>query len=120
PGFALGGGVVLAPFAAGEAPQPPPFPLLAALPGEGGTASALLAAAVVPATGALVTAWFLARSAAPVRADRETALGWRDTAVAALLAAVLLGAGAGVLARLAGGPLGSGALAEFGPDPWLT
>ncbi|WP_338316348.1 DUF6350 family protein, partial [Streptomyces bohaiensis] len=120
-GFTVGGGVWLAPLATGgDDPRLPPFPLLAALPGEGGAPLTLALAALVPLTAISVTAFFLGRAAVPVRADRTTATSAADTACAALLAAALLGLGTGVLALLAGGALGTGGLAEFGPAPWLT
>ncbi|NJQ08789.1 cell division protein PerM, partial [Streptomyces lonarensis] len=119
PGFTVGGGVALAPLASGgDDPRLPPFPLLAALPGEGGTPLTLGLAALVPLTAVAVTAVFLGRATVPVRADRTTATSAGDTACAAVLAAALLGLGAGVLALLAGGAMGTGDLAEFGPVPW--
>ncbi|WP_258038699.1 DUF6350 family protein, partial [Streptomyces sp. SM12] len=120
PGFTVGGGVVLSPLAAGTDTQLPPFPLLAALPGDGRTLTTVLLAALVPLAGIVVTATFLGRSAVPVRADRTTATTARGTACAALIAAALLGTGMALLALLAGGPIGTGDLAAFGPQPWLT
>nr|WP_245241226.1 DUF6350 family protein [Streptomyces spiramenti] len=121
PGFTVGGGVALAPLATGtDDPRLPPFPLLAALPGEGGAPLTLALSALVPLAAVSVTAFFLGRAAVPVRADRDTATSAGDTACAAGLAAALLGLGAAVLALLAGGAMGTGDLAEFGPSPWLT
>lgn len=43
-----------------------------------------------------------------------------ETALTAALAAVGCGVGTAALAAAAGGPMGTGALAEFGPVWWLT
>ncbi|WP_165986579.1 DUF6350 family protein [Streptomyces sp. YIM 98790] len=119
PGFALGTGALVAPLApapalpgGGSSDRVPAFPLLAAVPAEG----LLVTAVAVPLAGALVVAWFVARTAVPVRAARQAATGPLATAVAVLLAALLAGAGMMLLATLAGGPLGTGNLAVFGPD----
>jgi hypothetical protein len=97
PGFALG-------VPAGDLPA---LPLLAAVPEAPPAAGALVA---VPVAGGLAAAWLAARDAG----------SWWRAALAALLAAPCAGAVLGILALLAGGPLGTAALAEFGPDPWLT
>lgn len=123
PGFALGVGSVVAPFGVTGDPRLPPFPLLVVPPMETAHAGApwtWALTAVVPAAGALVTSWCAARVAVPVRGQRTTATGWWGTAVTTLLAAGGAGAGLGLLAALAGGPLGTAALAELGPDPWRT
>ncbi|MCE7078705.1 DUF6350 family protein [Streptomyces sp. ST2-7A] len=136
PGFALGGGTLtLGPLPAlvagrtigpitvpvpGDPPPLPAFPLLAALPGPGPAGPVELAAATaVPLVGGVLTGVVLGRAAVPRRSDRATAAGAGDTVLAALAASVTLGALLAVAAGLAGGPVGVGRLAEFGPSaPW--
>jgi hypothetical protein len=104
PGFALGTGAVATPLAV------PVFPLLAALPAAGRGSWPHWAAVVVPVAAGVVAARFTVRKAA--------VWGVRETLVTASAAAVLCGAGAAALAAAAGGPLGAGRLAEFGPVWW--
>ncbi|MFF8830514.1 DUF6350 family protein [Streptomyces sp. NPDC015131] len=117
PGFALGTGAVATPLGVTGAAGLPPFPLLAAVPADGRGTWLHWTAAVVPVAAAAAigrcAGW---RTRAPGARD----LGLRDTAVAALLAAALTGAAVAVLAAAAGGPLGTGRLAEFGPVWWRT
>ncbi|MGW0881807.1 cell division protein PerM [Streptomyces sp. NPDC002671] len=131
PGFALGAGHLVHPLASDPAPLLPPFPLLAAVP-EPGTGSLLnWAAGLVPVAAGVTAGWFVARRATgrpqsgsvgrpePV----ESAPGrWSAgcTAGAVLLTAILCAAFLALLAELAGGPLGVGALARFGPVWWQT
>ncbi|MFI6108213.1 DUF6350 family protein [Streptomyces sp. NPDC051310] len=110
PGFALGTGAVATPLAVAGDPAVPVFPLLAALPAAGRGSWPHWAAVVVPVAAGVVAARFTVRKAA-VR-------GVRETLVTASAAAVLCGAGAAALAAAAGGPLGAGRLAEFGPVWW--
>ncbi|MEV8113714.1 DUF6350 family protein [Streptomyces xiamenensis] len=121
PGFTLGAGSVIAPLGLagtgteGAEPRLPAFPLLAMAPGGVGDGWAVWAtAAVVPVVGVGVLAWFTARGAV------RSGSGPAATALTALLAALGCGLTLGGLAALAGGPLGTLALAEFGPDPVLT
>ncbi|MEU7280265.1 DUF6350 family protein [Streptomyces sp. NPDC045431] len=109
-GFALGTGAVATPLALTGDPAVPLFPLLAAVPGEGRGTWPHWAAAAVPAMAGLVVAWFAGRA--------ESLRSVRDTVLAACAAAALCGAGAAVLGAAAGGPLGAGRLAEFGPVGW--
>ncbi|MFD9293194.1 DUF6350 family protein [Streptomyces sp. NPDC060030] len=120
PGFALGTSSLATPLAFTGPPALPDFPLLAAVPSHGPGTGANWAAAAVPAVAGLVVARFVARGAAPVRGMREEAWGQGRTALVAGLAALGCGAGAAVLASVSGGPLGTGALAEFGPVWWLV
>ncbi|WP_326598662.1 cell division protein PerM [Streptomyces sp. NBC_01803] len=120
PGFTVGGGTAVAPLGVSGAPDLPPFPLFAVLPAQTPQGPALWTAALVPAAGVAATAWFAARAAVPVRGERVTASGRQGTALTVLLAACGTGVALGLLATLAGGPLGSGALAEFGPDGLLV
>ncbi|MFJ8446939.1 DUF6350 family protein [[Kitasatospora] papulosa] len=120
PGFALGASSVATPLAFTGPPALPDFPLLAAVPSHGPGTGANWAAVAVPAVAGLVVARFVARGAVPVRGMREETWGQGRTALVAGLAAVGCGAGAAVLASASGGPLGTGALAEFGPVWWLV
>ncbi|MFE4690285.1 DUF6350 family protein [Streptomyces sp. NPDC056749] len=120
PGFALGASSTATPFAFTGPPALPDFPLLAAAPSHGPGTGANWAAAAVPAVAGLVVARFVARGAVPVRGTREETWGQGRTALVAGVAAVGCGVGAAVLASVSGGPLGTGALAEFGPVWWLV
>lgn len=120
PGFALGTASTATPFAFTGPPALPEFPLLAAVPSHGPGTAVNWAAVAVPAVAALAVARFTARGAAPVRGGREEAWSQGHTALVAGLAAACCGAGAAALAAASGGPLGTGALAEFGPVWWLV
>nr|WP_262347070.1 DUF6350 family protein [Streptomyces sp. QL37] len=120
PGFALGTESVVTPLAFTGPPALPDFPLLAAVPSHGPGTVANWAAVAVPSVAALAVARFVARGAVPERGAREEAWGQARTALVAGLAALGCGAGAAVLAAVSGGPLGTGALAEFGPVWWLV
>ncbi|MCS0637087.1 DUF6350 family protein [Streptomyces sp. LP05-1] len=110
PGFAVGTGALATPLAVTGTPALPVLPLLAAVPDPGRGSWPHWAAAVVP----------VAAGAAVARRSARTATGWtaRGTALVAGLAAVLCGCVVAVLAAVAGGPLGTGRLAEFGPVWW--
>lgn len=120
PGFALGTASTVTPVAFTGRPVVPDFPLLAALPAQGQGAPLNWAAAAVPVAAALTVAWFTVRRAAPAHGVREDAWSLRETALTAGLGAAGCGIGAALLAAAAGGPLGTRALAEFGPVWWLT
>ncbi|MFD9836933.1 DUF6350 family protein [[Kitasatospora] papulosa] len=120
PGFALGASSMATPLAFTGPPALPDFPLLAAVPSHGAGTGANWAATAVPAVAGLVVARFVARGAVPVRERREETWGQGRTALVAGVAAVGCGIGAAVLASASGGPLGTGALAEFGPVWWLV
>jgi uncharacterized protein DUF6350 len=111
PGFVLGAGHVVGPLSSGPAPTLPPFPLLAAVPEAGAGGPAHWAAGAVPVVAGAVVGWFVGRAAGS---------GWsrRRTGGAVLRAAVLCAAAVAVLTALAGGPLGVGVLARFGPVWW--
>ncbi|GAA5059112.1 cell division protein PerM [Streptomyces similanensis] len=122
PGFALGPGQV-GPLASAPLPSLPPFPLLAAVPDAGPGTALNWAATVVPAAAGLTIGWFVAGAA--VRETREPGAkggprvwSWRRTAGGAALACVVCALVLGVLAELAGGPLGNAALDRFGPAGW--
>jgi hypothetical protein len=72
--------------------------------------------AVLPLLAGVVIGVRVARRAAAAR----TPWPWPRTAVLAALACVLCGAALVALAELAGGPLGRGTLASFGPVGWRT
>ncbi|MFJ8850210.1 DUF6350 family protein [Streptomyces sp. NPDC102437] len=120
PGFALGTASTVTPLAFSGRPALPGFPLLAALPAAGPGTALNWSAAAVPVAAGMTIAWFTVRRAAPAHAAPEGAWSLRETALTAALAAVGCGAGTAVLAAAAGGPLGTRALAEFGPVWWLT
>ncbi|MEU6554025.1 DUF6350 family protein [Streptomyces sp. NPDC046915] len=113
PGFALGAGHPVDPFASHPAPLLPPFPLLAAVPDAALTMPWNWAARAVPVAAGVTVACFAARAG-------ERRARWTPARAAgtALLAAVLCGAVFALLAKLAGGPLGVAALARFGPVWW--
>ncbi|MFD9853816.1 DUF6350 family protein [[Kitasatospora] papulosa] len=120
PGFALGASSMATPLAFTGPPALPDFPLLAAVPSHGPGTGANWAATAVPAVAGLVVARFVARGAVPVRERREETWGQGRTALVTGVAAVGCGISAAVLASASGGPLGTGALAEFGPVWWLV
>ncbi|MFI2778267.1 cell division protein PerM [Streptomyces sp. ALB3] len=120
PGFAVGTASMATPLAFTGPPALPDFPLLAAVPSHGPGTPANWAAAAVPVVAAVVLGRVVARGAAPVRGSREEAWGQGRTALVAALAAVGCGTGAAALAAVSGGPLGTGALAEFGPVWWMV
>ncbi|MFD0373251.1 DUF6350 family protein [Streptomyces sp. NPDC127114] len=112
PGFLLGTGALVTPLGFTGTPAVPDFPLLAGLPGEGPGRWPHWAAAAVPAVAALV----LGRRVGRASRDRSG----QETALTALGASGVCGAAVAVLSALAGGPLGSGRLAVFGPVWWQT
>ncbi|MFE0416954.1 cell division protein PerM [Streptomyces tendae] len=139
PGFVLGTGHVVAPAASAPAALLPPFPLLAAVPDAGPGTPLHWAAGAVPLAAGAVVGWFTARAACADAPGAPDAPGvpdgpvvpdaprpgpvagvwsWRRTAAAAVVAAVLCAVLVALLAAFAGGPLGSAALARFGPVWW--
>ncbi|MGC0329986.1 hypothetical protein RKD23_002976 [Streptomyces sp. SAI-170] len=145
PGFALGTGHLTGLLASDPAPLLPPFPLLAAVPDPGPGTPLNWAATTVPVLAGVTVGWFVARAASRVpgegadtdspgdgRRSRERAgrgaapeggpagEAWtlRRTAGVAGLAVALCAAGLAGAAALSGGPLGTSALARFGPLWW--
>ncbi|MEU4271428.1 DUF6350 family protein [Streptomyces sp. NPDC026092] len=112
PGFALGTGASATPLGLTGAAAVPPFPLLAALPGAGPGGWVHWAAATVPLVAAVVLGAGVGRSARAWTA--------REAALTALIGAWVCGAATALLAGAAGGPLGAGRLAVFGPVWWQT
>ncbi|KAF4406251.1 cell division protein PerM [Streptomyces lycii] len=120
PGFTLGAGSLATPLGAAGYPPLPYFPLLSALPGQGPGTPLTWAAVTVPVLAGVAVGRSTARAAVAARRAGEPVPGWRETALTGLYAAVCCGGCAALLAAVAGGPLGTEALARFGPDPWRT
>ncbi|MEU5287659.1 DUF6350 family protein [Streptomyces sp. NPDC020755] len=120
PGFSLGTGATATPLGLDGTPAAPHFPLLAAVPDQGAGSLLSGAALAVPVAAALAVAWFTARRAAPADVPRAQVWSRRETVLVTLLAALACGAATGLLMAVAGGPLGTGALREFGPVWWLA
>ncbi|QEU97383.1 hypothetical protein CP970_16755 [Streptomyces kanamyceticus] len=120
PGFALGTGTVAGPLSVGAGPLLPPFPLLAAVPPEGPGSPLTWTAAAVPVAAGLMVAWCTVRVAAPAFGERDEAWSRGRTAAGAAAAAAVCGAATAVLGALAGGPMGTAVLADFGPVWWQT
>ncbi|WP_436740320.1 cell division protein PerM [Streptomyces sp. BBFR102] len=123
-GFQVGTGTLVTPLAATLGPALPPFPLLAAVPPEGPGTPLTWVSAAIPVVAGLTAGWFTARAAVPDAAPvREAATPpWSAAATAgvAALAALVAGLVCAVAARAAGGPLGTGRLAELGPVWWAA
>ncbi|MEU2022841.1 DUF6350 family protein [Streptomyces sp. NPDC016469] len=120
PGFALGTASTVTPLAFTGPPAVPDFPLLAAMPAHGPGAPLNWAAGAVPVAAALTVAWFTVRRAVPDDGERDEAWGLWETTLTTALGAAGCGLGTALLAAAAGGPLGTRALADFGPVWWLT
>jgi hypothetical protein len=109
PGFAVGASTAVAPSGVrlGELPA---FPLLAGLPSSGDNPPAAAAVVVLPALAGVVAGVLVVRANGLPRGRPRVPLA----------GAAGLGAGlaVGLLAALAGGPLGGGRLAAVGPSPW--
>ncbi|MET8328343.1 DUF6350 family protein [Streptomyces sp. NPDC005181] len=112
PGFALGTASTVTPFAFTGHPALPNFPLLAAVPAHGPGTVLNWAAMAVPVAAGITIARFTVRN--------EKARGLLETVLTAALAAVGCGVATAALTAAAGGPLGTGALAAFGPVWWLA
>ncbi|MFF7353421.1 DUF6350 family protein [Streptomyces filipinensis] len=123
PGFLLGTGHGVTPFASDPAPLLPPFPLLAAVPDPGAGTLPNWLAGLVPVAAGVMAGWFVARGAVgePESGGAATAR-WplARTAGVMLLTATVCAVAFALLAALAGGPLGVAALARFGPVWWQT
>ncbi|MBI3686136.1 MAG: hypothetical protein HY241_02140 [Actinobacteria bacterium] len=107
PGFAVGAGTSVTPLSATAGPVPA-FPLLAAVPAGGLPPLLVVAVLAVPVLAAVLGGIAVGRVRGPTgRAIRSVLAG-----------SLLAGLGLAVLAWLAGGPLGFGRLAVFGPVFW--
>ncbi|MEU7025468.1 DUF6350 family protein [Streptomyces sp. NPDC046275] len=111
-GFSLGTGALVTPLGLTGTPAVPDFPLLAALPGGGPGRWPHAAVLAVPVLAALVAGHRVGRAGRGLTA--------RDTALTALGTAGVCGAAVALLTAVAGGPLGPGRLAAFGPVWWQT
>ncbi|MFJ9740179.1 DUF6350 family protein [Streptomyces sp. NPDC101166] len=126
PGFVLGAGHVVGPLGSAPAPLLPPFPLLAAVPAEGAGGWVNWVAGVVPGVAAGLVGWVVgraARGAGDADAVGEAGgcgerWGFGRTVGVVVWSGVVCAVGFALLAGLAGGPLGVGALARFGPVWW--
>lgn len=122
PGFVLGVGHVVTPLGSDPAPLLPPFPLLAAVPGAGAGTVWNWAAGVVPVVAGVVVGVCVGGAAAGsgggvAVAPVEAWSRWR-TVGGVVAAGTGCAVVAGVLAWVAGGPLGVGVMARFGPVGW--
>lgn len=120
-GFTVGAGSFVGPVETTAYPVLPHFPLFAALP-EAGRGGPLLWAVVgaVPLVAAVVMGRAVAVAAGRRDQEGQPVWGWRRTARTAALAGLGCGFVMALLAWAAGGALGTGVLAEFGPSPWWT
>lgn len=105
PGFAVGVGTVVSPSAVVLGPLPA-FPLLAGLPGEGVPPGWLVGALAVPVLCAAVAAGLAQRRRPTAAWDAGLLRGFAAGLGAALVVCVLV--------ALAGGPMGTGNLADIG------
>ncbi|MFI7384576.1 DUF6350 family protein [Streptomyces sp. NPDC049813] len=114
PGVMLGTGHQVGPLGGVDVPLLPAFPLLEAVPAATAGPPLTWLVGVVPVAAAVAVAWFVV-----VAGERA---GWTvgRVAYAMAVAAGLCGALFAVLAVAAGGALGVGVLASFGPVGWLT
>ncbi|WP_449657833.1 cell division protein PerM [Streptomyces cellostaticus] len=130
PGFVLGAGHLVYPFASDPAPLLPPFPLLAAVPDAGAGTPLNWAAGLVPVAAGVTVAWFVARAAVARGGQAEgegaepgqPSMRWSAgrTAGVLVLAGLVCAVVFALLAGLSGGPLGVAALAGFGPVWWQS
>ncbi|MFI1310821.1 DUF6350 family protein [Streptomyces albidoflavus] len=128
-GFQVGTGTLVTPLAATSGPALPPFPLLAAFPPDGPGTPLTWACAAIPVVAGITAGWFTGRAAAPDRSFGTGGTGtggapspWPAsvTAGTAALAALVAGLVCAGASRAAGGPLGTGRLAELGPVWWAA
>jgi hypothetical protein len=112
PGFALGSQAAVRPAGVMGEPVLPDFPLLAALPQPGPGTSLTWVALVVPVLAGIAVGW--------LAVDPREPRGLGRTAAHAALGGLTCGIVMGLLTEFAAGPLGTGALEQFGPSWWLT
>jgi hypothetical protein len=105
PGFAFGVGTTVSPTAVSLGVVPA-YPVLAALPGEGPTPGWLVVAMGVPVLAALLGGAAMLRRNGPVAHDIAAIRGAATGFVAGIVVTVLVAA--------AGGPLGTGRMADVG------
>lgn len=105
PGFAVGAGTLVSPSVVCLGPVPA-FPLLAALPPAGTPPTWVLAVLAVPVVAAVVGAVVAQRAYGVTAYDSSALRGFGSGLVAAVVTTVLV--------ALAGGPMGTGRLADIG------
>ncbi|MGO4633646.1 DUF6350 family protein [Streptomyces sp. 2RAF24] len=110
PGFSVGTGALVTQLGFAGTPAVPDFPLLAALPAEGRGMWLHWTAAAVPVAATLLLGHRVGRAARAWPAREAVRVG--------LVASWACGAVVALLAAAAGGPLGVGRLASFGPVWW--
>ncbi|MGW9176889.1 cell division protein PerM [Streptomyces decoyicus] len=120
PGFAVGAGSTVGPLGTVAPPVLPQLPLLSGLPDAGPGNPLTWAVAVVPVVAGALLARSVVRSVARTAAAPGGPWSWWTATCVAALAAGLCGVVMATLAGLAGGALGTGALASFGPSWWRT
>ncbi|MGW1839553.1 cell division protein PerM [Streptomyces sp. NPDC002067] len=118
PGFTAGAGALTSPLGTSAPTALPHVPLLAALPGPGPGTPLTWAAAAGPVLAGVLLGRYAAHCA--TRPDAGGPWRRRTTVGVAALAALACGVATAVLAAAAGGALGTGRLALFGPSWWLT
>lgn len=116
PGFAIGAGTSIG-VAGADLGATPAFPLLAALPADGGTTPLGVAVLLVPAAAGVTAGLLLDR--ADRRRTKSALTSWRHVLTMSWSSAAAAGAALVVCAVSAGGPGGPGRLAEVGPSGWL-
>lgn len=104
PGFAVGTGTAVGPFAVSLGPVPA-LPVLAALPDGGLHPAVGVLALLVPLIAGVVAGRLLLRRGGPRLAD-------------AVLCGLVAGLGLLALAELSGGPVGAERLMQVGPSAW--
>ncbi|HSF27031.1 MAG TPA: DUF6350 family protein, partial [Actinomycetes bacterium] len=109
PGFAVGAGTSVGPFAV-HLGAVPAFPLLGALPSEPAMPLVALVVLLTPFAAGVVAGIIVVRRTGWLPERAQT--GW--AAVAGVVSGMVLG----VLAALSGGPVGGGRMATVGPSPW--
>jgi hypothetical protein len=116
PGFVVGVGTTVS-AAKVSLSALPAVPVLAGLPGTAvsGLAAPLLG---IPMAGGMAAGWLLARRRLRAVARGEPEPTWGSLLGAAAAAGPAAGVVLGLIAWASGGPLGSGRLAQTGPDGW--
>lgn len=110
-GFAIGAGTSVAPTGVRLGPLPA-FPLLAALPGEGGAPAVSLLLLAGPLTAGVLAGLMVVRG---LRGRSPAVLAAYGLAVGPVTGVVV-----GIACVLAGGGIGTGRLAVAGPSAWVT
>lgn len=115
PGFAVGAGTGVSAFGV-HLGAVPALPLLAALPADGAAAPVGLLALLVPWVAGALTGTLVVRGCA--RLPRSARPSDRMQVAVAAAAGAAGGVVIGLLAAMAGGPVGGGRMATVGPSPW--